>query len=163
MKRHPALQDLSRDHFHVLFRCQRLRRALANADADLRPLIDEFLLFFDSDMSPHFEEEDRLVVPLALTDEGLRDVGRRTVDEHKELRDSIAGLRRTKDAAALRALVATLEPQITEHVHMEEAELFEGIQARLTETALRDLGKQSAEFRRKHRAPEASGPRRGRG
>lgn len=163
MKRHQALQDLSRDHFHVLFRCQRLRRALAKPEADLRPLIDEFLVFFDSDMSPHFEEEDRLVVPLALKEEGLREIGQRTIDEHKELRDSIANLKQIKDAATLRTLIAKLEPKITEHVHMEEAELFEGVQAKLSETALRDLGKQSAEFRRQHRAPDASGPRRGRG
>src|SRR5687767_9522390 len=66
MKRHPALEDLSRDHHFVLRFCQRIRRAVAaNAkEAQVGELVDEFLAFYRSDMMAHFQEEDGYVVPI---------------------------------------------------------------------------------------------------
>lgn len=162
MKRHPALQDLSRDHFHVLFRCQRFRRALEDG-AEVRPLIQEFLAFFDSDMSPHFDEEDELVIPLAKTVADLADVGEQTLVEHKQLRAWIADLGVPRTEADARKRLAELEPKITAHVHMEEAELFEGVQAKVEEGRLNELAKASIAFRTRRRGPGSSGPRPGRG
>jgi iron-sulfur cluster repair protein YtfE (RIC family) len=163
MKRHPALQDLSRDHFHVLFRCQRLRRALADPSAEVLPLLQEFLVFFDSDMSPHFAEEDELVVPLAAQERSLQAVATRTRDEHKELRHKIIALRSVRSEADARRAVGGLEPQITEHVQMEEAQLFEGVQNVLSAQTMDELARRSLEFRRRHRHPDSIGPRAGRG
>lgn len=162
MKRHPALQDLSRDHFHVLFRCQQVRRALKDG-ADVRPIIREFLAFYRSDMSPHFAEEDELVIPLTKTIDGLADVGQRTLDEHKQLRAWIEGLASASTEAEARTLLADLEPKITSHVHMEEAELFEGVQRKVAEEKLNQLAKESAAFRTLRRRPGSIGPRPGRG
>lgn len=163
MKRHPALEDLSRDHFHVLFRCQRFRKLLQDPSAKLVPLVKEFVAFFDSDMSPHFTEEDELVLPLAEKIDSLANIARRTREEHKRLRDLIGGLRSVTTDRAARVALLRLEPMITEHVHMEEANLFEGVQAHLSAETLEDLRQRSLAFRTKHRAPDAIGPRKGRG
>lgn len=166
MKRHPALQDLSRDHFHVLFRCQRIRRALAReADwTEVGGLVDDLLAFFDSDMSPHFREEDELVVPAAAQTEELREVAQQTLDEHGVLRRAIGELRRVRATEAdVRRLLATLEPQIAAHVKIEEQDLFEGLQSALPESRMQELGRRSLAFRQEHRGPDAIGPRRGRG
>ena len=163
MKRHPALQDLSRDHFHVLFRCQRFRKVMQDPSAKLVPLVQEFVAFFDSDMSPHFTEEDDLVLPLAEKLEGLAKIARRTREEHKRLRELIGELRSIRTDKAARVALTRLEPMITEHVHMEEANLFEGVQTHLSPEVLEDLRLRSLEFRTKNRAPDAIGPRPGRG
>lgn len=165
MKRHLALQDLSRDHFHVLFRCQRLRRALPSSPwNELRALVDEFLAFFESDMSPHFREEDDLVLPRAEGHETLRALADRTLREHVLLRSEIDGLRRARASEPeCRRILARLEPLITDHVQMEERELFEGLQEAATPQEMAQLAAASLEFRRQHRAPDAIGPRPGRG
>lgn len=168
MKRHPALQDLSRDHFHVLFRLQRFRRHLARRApwVELSPLVEEFLAFFGSDLSPHFREEDEIVAPAALGagDDALRRFAEEVVSEHVVLRSLVADLARVRMLEnESRALLARLEPILTRHVHQEEGDLFEGLQRLLPEPALAALGAASAAFRAAHRAPDASGPRRGRG
>lgn len=162
MKRHSALQDLSRDHFHVLFRCQQFRRALKDG-VDVRPLIKEFLAFFRSDMSPHFDEEDELVIPLAQTIDKLADVSKQTLVEHRQLRQWIAELERADTAEDARERLRELEPKITAHVHMEEAELFEGVQAHVDEQRLKQLSQASIAFRTRRRGPGSIGPHSGRG
>lgn len=164
MKRHPALQDLSRDHHLVLFHCQRLRRALDGAAPwpQLQGLLEKFLAFYESDMKPHFQEEDELVVPLAqgAGDERLREIGAKILQEHHEFRkrlDALGKLRPTESRA--RALLAELEPRITRHVRQEEAELFQGVQSRLSEERLQELWRRSYAFRRKNRSPAACGIR----
>lgn len=137
----------------------------ANAPwSELRPTVDEFLVFFDADMDPHFREEDDIVVPAAQPHAVLQEVAARTLAEHHELRADIARLRAARESEAeCRDVLARLEPVITAHVHMEEQQLFEGVQAALSESELGELGRRSAAFRRIHRAPDASGPRPGRG
>lgn len=160
MKRHPALQDLSRDHFQVLVRCQQFRRMLArNAPKDeIKTAVLDFLRFFETDMSPHFQEEDELVVPAALsTDHApLRSVAKAIREEHVSLRHRIAGLATAlNEPARLDDVLSGLEVDLTRHVRQEEEELFEGVQDHLDQASLEELGRRSAAFRARHRSPEA--------
>jgi hypothetical protein len=56
MKRHPVLQDLSRDHFFALQQGQRLRRASVDT---LDAVAEAFLDFWRQKMMRHFREEEK--------------------------------------------------------------------------------------------------------
>lgn len=156
MKRHPALQDLSRDHYFVLLKCQLVRRALARqAPADeLQALADDFLQFFDSDMVAHFQEEDDFVVPEAerTGDAGLREVAREIHADHAWLKARFADLR---SPGSLASTLQDIEARLTRHVRLEEERLFEGVQRSLSEAELQAMWTRSFAFRKSHRAPAA--------
>ena len=156
MKRHPALQDLSRDHFFVLLKCQLVRRALARGAPanELQALADDFLHFFDSDMVAHFREEDDFVVPEAerTGDAHLRDVAREIHADHEWLKQRFADLRSPADLASA---LQEIEGRLTRHVRLEEEQLFEGVQRSLTEAELQAMWARSFGFRKANRAPAA--------
>lgn len=140
---------------------------MLEANAPIRVLaakVDDFLSFFQSDMSPHFREEDEIVVPRAehaAPDVAL--VARAIRAEHIELRTAIEALRTARSSPTL--LVERLRhliEWIPNHVRDEEERLFEGLQSSLDADELKDMGNESAAFRKKHRSPSASGPKSGR-
>jgi hypothetical protein len=160
MKRHPALQDLSRDHHFVLRFCQRIRRAVAARaqEAQVGELVDEFLAFYRSDMLAHFQEEDGFVVPIALNmgSKDLIAVAKTVEADHAWLRTAMAELARRRNAGGpVVALLADIEPRLSEHVRMEEARLFEGLQDEVQDDILRHMWAASYRFRSANRSPEA--------
>ena len=164
MKRHPALQDLSRDHHVVLIQCQRIRKALGRKAPlpELRRLRDEFLEFYRADLAPHFQEEDEVVLAAALEAGGERLIALASAlrREHEVFRGLVKDLLGpTHTEPALRRILAELEVGVTDHVRREEAEFFETLQASLSEAQLQDLWRRSHEFRVAHRSPQACGIR----
>ena len=152
MKRHPALQDLSRDHHVVLRYCQRIRRA---APAEAAALAAEFLAFYATDMAPHFEEEDRFVVPAARATgrPHLVGVADEVHDDHEWFEARFEAMAASGDEAA--AIMAQVEARLTRHVRMEEEDLFEGVQEALTEEAMQALWRDSFAYRSTHRVAAA--------
>jgi hemerythrin-like domain-containing protein len=115
MKRDARLHALSSDHHHALVLARRVERAAgaggAEAAADLRA-------HFDRDLAPHFDVEERALLP-ALRRAGLGDLCDRTLRDHASLREHLAAAERGEHARLL-AFAALL----TEHVRFEERELF---------------------------------------
>ncbi|MDQ2733196.1 MAG: hemerythrin domain-containing protein, partial [Armatimonadota bacterium] len=66
MKRHPALRDLSDDHHLGLVHAHRLIKAAVPGTPDRGPTIQNFLNFWESHMSLHFEAEEDALLPVAL-------------------------------------------------------------------------------------------------
>lgn len=60
MKRHPALESLSRDHHHALVVAQRLKRPTDSTAADARAA---FLQYWQADGREHFREEEEVLLP----------------------------------------------------------------------------------------------------
>lgn len=129
MKRHPALQSLSREHHHELSLARGLRRA-ASAPAEGRLIagtayVDQFF----GPTTDHFRREEDEVFPVYTRHAGRTPLVERILREHMELH----GL-----ARKLRAQVAAgeVEPEtldalgklLHDHVRVEERELFEEIQ-----------------------------------
>ncbi len=81
LKRHAALVPLSRDHYVGLVQAQHLIRSADADEVQRRKVIREFLDAWDSDISVHFKDEERLLA--ALMDEPDRE---RMFQEHKTLR-----------------------------------------------------------------------------
>jgi hypothetical protein len=123
MKRHPQLQDLSREHHGALKLARAAGKAAAAGDADdIAALARRVTRLFAAELDPHFRvEEQGILVQLAQA--GAHDLVRRTRDDHGELRRLAAALSRP-DAATL----ARFADLLAAHVRFEERELFEAAQ-----------------------------------
>jgi hemerythrin-like domain-containing protein len=135
MKRHAALQPLSRDHHVALVAAQQLRRA---TPADAAAVRDAFLEFWHEHGQQHFRVEEDVLLPAFATygDPTDERIVRMLVD-HVRIRASALALERdaTADVDALQELGAELE----RHVRLEEREVFPMIEAALPPAAAEEL------------------------
>jgi len=125
LKRHAALQPLSREHMSGLIQARNLNRA-ANADADARrAALAAFTEVWRSEIREHFDDEERLLLPLTR-EPALRD---RLLKEHRALRELA---RRCEDdpgaVADDPALLRRIGSLLHDHIRWEEREYFEAIQ-----------------------------------
>jgi hemerythrin-like domain-containing protein len=120
VKRHAALQPLSRDHHVALVAAQRLRRA---SDADAVGARAAFLEFWTAHGAHHFRVEEDVLLPAfaAHGDPEAPCVVRMLVD-HVRIREQAQRLQRepAPRVEALHALGTALE----RHVRLEEREVF---------------------------------------
>lgn len=128
MRRIPELRDLSEDHHHGLVLARRARTAARAADnaeaawADIRAR-------FEVEIEPHFQIEDDLIGP-PLRHLGEVDLANRLATDHAALRDCVT------DGGNLERFAALLES----HIRFEERQLFEVVQDRFPQEALRAIG-----------------------
>ena len=129
MKRHAALQPLSRDHHVALVTAQRLRRS---TETDAAAARDAFLGFWREQGVHHFRVEEEVLLPAfaAYGDPEEQCVVRMLVD-HVRIREQAQRLERDPGPAleALHDLGSALE----RHVRLEEREVFPLIEAAMPE------------------------------
>jgi hypothetical protein len=132
VKRHPALEQLSRNHHHALVVAQRCKRADAGSAAAAR---EAFLAYWESDGHGHFREEEDILLPACA---GVIDpetpVVAKVLTDHVRIRhlaDTVAAAE-TPSLATLHELGA----QLNDHVRREERELFPLIEESLPEPEL---------------------------
>ncbi len=122
MKRHPQLQDLSREHYTAL-KLARDARAAANGDAASMAGMARLVVdFFARELEPHFQLEEKSLLPL-LKSHGETVLLQRTEADHQELR-ALADALQKPDAATLLRFAGLL----ADHVRFEEREMFETVQ-----------------------------------
>ena len=133
MKRHAALQPLSRDHHVALVAAQRLRRA---TDANAAEAREQFLAFWHEHGARHFRVEEDVLLPLFARHGDPNDarIARMLVD-HVRIRAQVLGLEGDVEIGALHTLGADLAA----HVRLEEREVFPLIEATLSEDAAAEL------------------------
>jgi hemerythrin-like domain-containing protein len=134
VKRHRALQPLSRDHHVALVAAMRLRRATADDAAAAR---DAFLAFWREHGALHFRVEEDVLLPAfaAYGDPGDARVVEMLVD-HVRIRAAAAALADGEaDLDAMHALGTALE----RHVRLEERQVFPLIEETLPEEAAERL------------------------
>lgn len=126
MKRHPKLQDLSRERHHALQLALQARRAATSGDsAKIEAMAAACRAAFSSELDPHFAlEEDTLLPLLAAT--GERELVERVMSDHMELRRLCTQLQRPDAATML-----TFAERLASHVRFEERELFVMLEALL--------------------------------
>ena len=124
MKRSPALLDLSREHHTALSLSLRIAR-MADAEGYSEggseasaALLIRVSAVFDAELEPHFEEEERSLLP-ALVAAGELDLVTRTLAEHGAMRNLMTHIR-SGDVASLKLF----GQQLAAHVRFEERELF---------------------------------------
>lgn len=124
MKRHPALQDLSREHHDALKLARHGKLAALSGDAATAAAFGAHAARrFDNEMEAHFREEEVGLLPF-LGAAGEHELVGRTLAEHGELRALAAALRRPEAATLLR-----FSELLAAHVRFEERTLFEAAQA----------------------------------
>ena len=150
MRRHPTLQDLSRDHHDVLVHARRLRGLDARVDA--AHARERFLRYADAVLLHHFSEEDAVLAPLAQPAHRGR-----LAAEHADLRRRIAWLAEAAADPALDAAQKELGEALRLHVRFEEDVLFADLQDRLDDVALAGLADELGAFRRQVRPQAGAG------
>jgi hypothetical protein len=158
MKRHPALQDLSRDHQLFLLNCRHIAW-LISGDRRGKPFDETlrgFLAFWDDVGAHHVREEERvLFTHLAHSAAEIHTPQLRA--EHARITAQIDALRSAPSAEALDAIGKALH----DHVRFEERVVFEAAQAALDDARLGALWAASIAFREAARGPESVGARTG--
>ena len=129
MKRIAELRDLSDDHHGALVLARRCAQAASGDAARAETVWREVRAAFASQLEPHFEIEERLLLPAleAIGEPGRAD---RIREDHASLR-ALAGL-----AAPSPAQLERFGRALEAHVRFEERDVFEVAQARLPAAAL---------------------------
>lgn len=150
VKRHPAFQDLSRDHYVALNRSLQVLRAV-EGHVNARPFEHAKAQFIDlwvhDGLRQHFLEEETDLVPL-LRAKGAEGLAERMLQEHEELRQAFSLLR-----AATPAQAAEAAKSLTAHARWEEETVFEWLQDHLSPQALQELLARSQAFREANGLP----------
>jgi hemerythrin-like domain-containing protein len=150
MKRHPALQALSRDHHQALVVSQRLRRA---GDRGAGEGQAAFLEFWRSGGELHFRVEEEVLLPRFAAAGGAHSaVVARVLIEHAEIRLRVL---RLQEGGASAAVLEELGALLAEHVQLEERELFPAIEESLDDRQLWRLAADVAAAERKARGPSS--------
>ncbi len=124
MRRHPELQDISREHHAALKMARDARHAAESGQMEeIQRQAERIVAAFVAQLDPHFRAEEQGMLPL-LSRGGQHELVRRTLAEHGEIRTLAAELGRP-DARTLRRFADLMEA----HVRFEERELFETVQA----------------------------------
>jgi len=135
IKRHPALQPLSRDHLVALFHSYRLIQAANNNPRfNLEESIIGFKSAWKNEIAIHFADEERLFPSLPVSVDSLQ----RLFDEHAALRQLILELETTGSQSSVLAL--KLGQTLDAHIRWEEHSLFPEIEQALSEAEIRQLG-----------------------
>ncbi len=143
-KRHPSLIPLSHDHHHGLVMAERLVRGrAANPGADWPEEAtdqgERLLRFFESDLEPHFEAEEKHLFPLAAR--VLTDGAERTgalLRDHERMRGMIRAIGREPDGVTRERLRAFGE-LLRAHIRREERDFFPRVQAEFAPEELEAL------------------------
>lgn len=127
MKRHEALQPLSREHHQGLLLCWKIRTGLSNNVSPER--IKKYVeWFYKAHIEPHFEAEENHIFPLLGT-------------KHEMVKKALADHRRLKrlftDTEEVEKSLSRIEDELERHIRYEERELFPKIQETATEEQLK--------------------------
>lgn len=133
MKRHPALEELSRDHDQALVVAQQLKRADTASAGTARAA---FLDYWEREGRHHFRHEEDILLPeLARFSDPHQPLIGRVLTDHVSIRRSAVELRRDPSVEALHAL----GNELGGHVRREERELFPLIERVMPEAELTEL------------------------
>jgi iron-sulfur cluster repair protein YtfE (RIC family) len=153
IQRHPSLRPLSRDHHVGLVQARRLLNAAAGDTATWRAALAEFLRAWSEEIAPHFDDEERLLVPL------IREPGdvRRLHDEHARVRSMANAAQRQYSHTLEPAWIRRLSRMLEDHIRWEERVLFPAIEEAAGGEPLVALGAVTAQIEARRRRPWTRG------
>ncbi|MBU3822482.1 hemerythrin domain-containing protein [Flavobacteriaceae bacterium XHP0103] len=118
LKRHKALQPLSREHHHGLLLAWKIRSGL-NKNIAIERIKAYTDWFFKTHLIPHFEMEEKHIFTLLGND---NDLVKKALSEHKRLAMLFNQTEDTKKNLSL------IEEELEQHIRFEERVLFPEIQ-----------------------------------
>ncbi len=126
MKRHKALQPLSRDHHHGLLLCWKIRTGFSKG-VDAKRIKKYADWFYKNHTLPHFEAEEKYVFPVFGLEHELI---KKALTEHKRLKKLF------EDEQSIEKSLSLLEEELEKHIRFEERVLFNEIQSVATKEQL---------------------------
>jgi len=123
LRRHAALAPLSREHMSGLVQARNLVRASEADEPARRRAAADFLRVWDSEIREHFDDEERLLLPLTR-DAAMRE---RLLSEHRDIR-ALSGSCRGSAGGPSPAVLKRLGTLLHDHIRWEERVLFEAVQ-----------------------------------
>lgn len=136
MKRHPSLAPLSRQHHPALILSQLLKKnapAYKGMPVDTEGKMLYATQFYQSDLVPHFADEEKVFEKLANISPLLDAAMQETIGEHVLLHQLFNGMPGQTDAETyLDVLGHTLE----KHIRKEDRELFPMIEQLVDEATM---------------------------
>jgi iron-sulfur cluster repair protein YtfE (RIC family) len=129
IKRHIALQPLSRQHHFGLLFSWKLRKGF-HKNIETERLQEYAKWFFKHEIEPHFKDEEKYLFPIM---EANNDLIERALKEHRRIKRLFNN---TKDPE--RSL-HQLEEELDAHIRFEERVLFNEIQKVATEAQLNKI------------------------
>ena len=138
MKRHPSLRKLSDDHHGGLVQARRLRRAGAG-EAEPGEVARAFLNFWEKDTSPHFREEEEVLLAVYARYGGDLRAGpiEEMLADHARIRGLVMDL---TERGGSQATLQEVGERLEAHIQLEERRVFPLMEAALPEKALREIG-----------------------
>lgn len=136
MLRDQNLIPLSHHHQHALALCVRIERSL-QAGGSPHDWHDEVARIFDTEIRYHFAAEEDILFPACEKYGPLKPLVRRLLSEHATLRGffALAGEKKLD-----RHPLETFHQTLSQHIRIEERELFEQCQALMSGKELDSLG-----------------------
>lgn len=129
IKRHSALQPLSREHHHGLLLCWKIRQGFKR---DISPERIKVYAdwFWETHLAPHFEAEEKYLFPILPAD---NENVKKALLEHQRLK------RLFHKSDDLIKTLNRIEEELEQHIRFEERILFNEIQQAATEAQLQDM------------------------
>lgn len=128
-KRHKALQPLSRQHHFGLLFSWKLRKGFAK-NIEISRLADYSKWFFENEIKPHFEAEEKHVFKILDASNNLII---QALNEHREIERLFNDTENPSESLPL------LESLLENHIRFEERVLFNEIQKVATEVELKKI------------------------
>ena len=136
MKRHSLLSPLSRQHHGGLILSQLLKRDAPGyklLPADTEGKILYAIRFYNSDLLPHFEIEEKVFETLTGIDNSLDKIMKELVEDHVELRKYFTHIVGLEDAVSY---LDTIGHLLEKHIRKEDRELFPMIESLVDKTRM---------------------------
>ena len=129
LKRHVALQPVSREHHQGLLLAWKIREGMKRGIPEER--ITKYInWFWEHHLATHFRFEEIYIFPILGSDHPLI---LRALQEHQDLSDLMTSEDHTKEN------LFAIEQQIVKHIRFEERTLFQEIEAVASEKKLREV------------------------
>ena len=131
LKRHKALQPLSREHHHGLLLSWKIRSGF-NKNIDSKRIKTYTDWFFETHLIPHFEIEEKHIFTILENDSELI---KRALAEHRRLK------RLFNETTEVTKSLGKIEEELEQHIRFEERVLFPEIQKIATEEQMQLIEK----------------------
>jgi iron-sulfur cluster repair protein YtfE (RIC family) len=125
MERAKVLQPLSRQHKTMLMTCLLIRKGLQK-NSPVQVMVNFFLESWKADMLPHFEQEEKILVPLLNKFTAGKTYAAAILRDHELLNSAVEHLH--QEAHQGRLLKAIAE-QLNQHIRYEERIVFQEMTA----------------------------------
>lgn len=129
LKRHKALQPLSREHHHSLLLSWKIRRGFHNK-VDVKRIKKYTDWFYKNHIEQHFTLEEEMIYPILNSDHELI---KKAISEHRRLQ------RLFNDTDDIEKSLSLIEEELERHIRFEERILFPEIQQNASPEQLKNI------------------------